>query len=90
MRGEGSTASLSVIETHRFDAPCLRLDEYYAQHSLPSQISTFLTLFRTTLPELHAYFDEEELDMIGLASAWLRHLLAAEMRSEDLMRLWGE
>lgn len=28
--------------------------------------------------------------MIGLASAWLRHLLAAEMRIEDLMRLWGE
>jgi TBC1 domain family member 2 len=39
---------------------------------------------------LHAYFDEDELDMIGLASAWLRHFLAAEMRSEDLMRLWGE
>lgn len=26
--------------------------------------------------------------MIGLASAWMRHLLAAEMRIEDLMRLW--
>jgi hypothetical protein len=59
-------------------------------HPLPWQISTFLTLFRTTLPELHAYFEEEEVDIIGLASAWLRHLLAAEMRIEDLMRLWGE
>lgn len=43
------------------------MDKYDAQHPLPSRIANFLTLFRTTLPELYAYFDEEEVDVIGLA-----------------------
>jgi hypothetical protein len=64
------------------------IEKHNAQHPLPSRIATFLMLFRTQLPELYAYFDEEEVDVIGLASAWMRHLLAAEMRIEDLMRLW--
>lgn len=49
-----------------------------------------MTLLRTTLPELHAYFEEEEVDIVGFATSWLQHLLAGEMRIEDLMRLWGK
>lgn len=71
-----------------FEKLLTTMEAHHVHHPLPSRISTFLTLFRTTLPELYAYFDEEEVDVIGLASAWLRHLLAAEMRIEDLMRLW--
>lgn len=59
-----------------------------ASHPLPLQVATFLTLFRTTLPELHSYFEEEEVDIIGFATNWLQHLLAGELRIEDLMRLW--
>ncbi|CDU23613.1 related to GYP1-cis-golgi GTPase-activating protein [Sporisorium scitamineum] len=63
-----------------------------ARHSsrnpLARQVATFLTLFRTTLPELHSYFEEEEVDIIGFATNWLQHLLAGELRIEDLMRLW--
>ncbi|KAJ9475656.1 Rab-GAP TBC domain-containing protein [Pseudozyma hubeiensis] len=59
-----------------------------ARHPLPRQVATFLTLFRTTLPELHSYFEEEEVDIIGFATNWLQHLLAGELRIEDLMRLW--
>jgi hypothetical protein len=56
---------------------------------LPARVSAFLTLFRTTLPDLYAYFEEEEVDVVGFATAWLRHLLAAEMCIDDLLRLWG-
>ncbi len=59
-----------------------------ARNPLPRQVATFLTLFRTTLPELHSYFEEEEVDIIGFATNWLQHLLAGELRIEDLMRLW--
>lgn len=63
-------------------------EEHDRQHPLPSRVSTFLTLFRTTLPELFAYFDEEEVDMVGFASKWLQNLLAGELQFGDLLRLW--
>ncbi|KAL4399302.1 hypothetical protein ACI68E_003679 [Malassezia pachydermatis] len=48
-----------------------------------------MTLFRTTLPELHEYFEAEEVDLLSVATSWLQHLLAREMQMDDLMRLWG-
>lgn len=48
-----------------------------------------MTLFRTSLPELHAYFETEEVDVLAVATSWLQHLLAREMQMHDLMRLWG-
>lgn len=56
---------------------------------LPQRVASFLTLFRTTLPELHAYFEAEEVDLTAVATSWLQHLLAREMQPDDLMRLWG-
>ncbi|SPO29049.1 related to GYP1 - cis-golgi GTPase-activating protein [Ustilago trichophora] len=64
------------------------MSRHSARNPLPRQVATFLTLFRTTLPELHSYFEEEEVDIIGFATNWLQHLLAGELRIEDLMRLW--
>lgn len=58
-------------------------------HPLPQRVSAFLTLFRTSLPELYSYFEEEEVDVVGFATSWLRHLLAGELRIDDLLRLWG-
>ncbi|PWO00379.1 hypothetical protein FA09DRAFT_327820 [Tilletiopsis washingtonensis] len=64
------------------------IEAHNAIQPLPARVSAFLTLFRTTLPDLYAYFEEEEVDVVGFATAWLRHLLAAEMCIDDLLRLW--
>ncbi|TKY88289.1 hypothetical protein EX895_002641 [Sporisorium graminicola] len=71
-----------------FEKLMMLMARHSARHPLPRQVATFLTLFRTTLPELHSYFEEEEVDIIGFATNWLQHLLAGELRIEDLMRLW--
>ncbi|PWN52160.1 hypothetical protein IE53DRAFT_385426 [Violaceomyces palustris] len=71
-----------------FEKLMAMIEEYHSANPLPERIAKFLTLFRTTLPELHSYFEEEEVDMIGLATSWLQDLLAGELRIEDLMRLW--
>ena len=54
---------------------------------LPQRVATFLSLFRTTLPELHAYFEAEEVDLVAFATSWLQHLLARELQIDNLMRL---
>lgn len=64
------------------------IEEYNATHPLPQRVSKFLTLFRMTLPELNAYFEAEEVDLVAVATNWLQHLLAREMQMNDLMRLW--
>ncbi|EST08234.2 Rab-GTPase-TBC domain protein [Kalmanozyma brasiliensis GHG001] len=71
-----------------FERLMMLMARHSARNPLPRQVATFLTLFRTTLPELHSYFEEEEVDIIGFATNWLQHLLAGELRIEDLMRLW--
>lgn len=38
------------------------------EKSLPVQISSFLSLFRQFLPDLHNYFEEEAVDMRELAT----------------------
>lgn len=65
------------------------IEDYNAVYPLPQRVASFLTLFRTTLPELHAYFEAEEVDLVAVATSWLQHLLAREMQINDLMRLWG-
>ncbi|WFD35216.1 hypothetical protein MCUN1_002066 [Malassezia cuniculi] len=64
------------------------IQEYNMVNPLPQRVASFLTLFRTTLPELHAYFEAEEVDLVAVATSWLQHLLARELQIEDVMRLW--
>lgn len=64
------------------------IQEYNTLNPLPQRVASFLTLFRTTLPELHAYFEAEEVDLVAVATSWLQHLLARELQIEDVMRLW--
>lgn len=64
-------------------------EDYNNSQPLPQRVSLFMTLFRTSLPELHAYFETEEVDVLAVATSWLQHLLAREMQMDDLMRLWG-
>lgn len=72
-----------------FERLMTMIEEYNTIHPLPQRVASFLTLFRTTLPELHAYFEAEEVDLLAVATSWLQHLLAREMQMDDLMRLWG-
>ena len=71
-----------------FDRLMGMIREYNETYPIPQRVATFLTLFRKTLPELYAYFEAEEVDILSVATSWLQHLLAREMQSHDLMRLW--
>lgn len=36
------------------------------------------------------YFEEEEVNLNEFTTSWLQHLLARELKFENLVRLWGE
>ena len=72
-----------------FERLMAMIEDYNVIHPLPQRVASFLTLFRRTLPELHAYFEAEEVDLVAVITSWLQHLLAREMQMNDLMRLWG-
>ncbi|PWN29211.1 hypothetical protein BDZ90DRAFT_141248 [Jaminaea rosea] len=63
-----------------------------AEHA--HQLSVFHSLFRRTLPDLKAYFEEEGVDVTPFVGKWLKGLLAGEgMRldregSGGVVRLW--
>ncbi|CAO3657734.1 unnamed protein product [Umbelopsis ramanniana] len=64
------------------------LDEHFATNSINEQVANFMTLFRFILPDLHSYFEEEEVDLNEWATSWLQYLLAKELPFENLVRLW--
>lgn len=49
-----------------------------------------MTLFRSVIPDLSSYFEDEEVDLNEWATSWLHYLLAKEMQFHDLLRLWGK
>jgi len=49
-----------------------------------------LGLFRMALPELHSYFEDEQVPMVAVAMSWMTTLLSREMWLGDVLRLWGE
>ncbi|RSH78096.1 uncharacterized protein EHS24_002552 [Apiotrichum porosum] len=55
---------------------------------LPSRLGTILGLFRSALPDLHAYFEDEQVPMIAVAMSWMTTLLSREMWLGDVLRLW--
>jgi hypothetical protein len=55
---------------------------------LPSRLGTMLGLFRVAIPELHAYFEDEQVPMTTVAVSWMTTLLAREMWLGDVLRLW--
>ncbi|KAJ2850394.1 hypothetical protein IWW36_001946 [Coemansia brasiliensis] len=68
------------------------VDTLLAESSLASninkRIAQFLSYFRTLLPELYNYFEEEELDVGEWTSSWLRNLLAKELPTTCVLTLW--
>jgi hypothetical protein len=57
---------------------------------MPDQLSSLLTLFRLAQPELYAYFEDENLRFMEIATGWLSTMLSKEMWLGDVLRLWGE
>jgi hypothetical protein len=57
---------------------------------MPDQLSSLLTLFRLAQPELYAYFEDENLGFMEIATGWLSTMLSKEMWLGDVLRLWGE
>ncbi|KAK4703364.1 hypothetical protein P7C70_g2858, partial [Phenoliferia sp. Uapishka_3] len=82
----GSSPSLPIRSTQL--TPFTKPDESTEGTTLSSRISFFLSLFRSILPDLWSYFDEEDVDVRELASAWLQWYFAKEMPVDILMRLW--
>ncbi|KAJ2757872.1 hypothetical protein H4S06_002967 [Coemansia sp. BCRC 34490] len=56
--------------------------------STNKRVAQFLSYFRTLLPELYNYFEDEELDVSEWASSWLRFLLAKELPTANVLGLW--
>lgn len=64
------------------------MDEHNSVSSISERVASFITLFRTALPDLYNYFEEEEVEIQEWATSWLQNVLAREMRLDDLIRLW--
>ncbi|KAF9426252.1 hypothetical protein BGZ76_002844 [Entomortierella beljakovae] len=64
------------------------LDDYYSNRSINESVASFMTLFRTCLPDLYSYFEEEEVDIKEWAASALQFVLSRELSLENLMRLW--
>ncbi|KAI9504125.1 hypothetical protein GGI25_001325 [Coemansia spiralis] len=58
------------------------------ESSINKRVAQFLSYFRTLMPELYNYFEDEELDVGEWASSWLRFLLAKELPTACVLSLW--
>ncbi|KAF9358147.1 hypothetical protein BGX34_009042 [Mortierella sp. NVP85] len=64
------------------------LDDYYSSRSIKESVASFMTLFRTCIPDLYSFFEEEEVDIKEWAASALQFVLSRELSLENLMRLW--
>eukprot|EP00761_Pharyngomonas_kirbyi_P004455 gb/GECH01004460.1/.p1 GENE.gb/GECH01004460.1/~~gb/GECH01004460.1/.p1 ORF type:complete len:293 (+),score=46.88 gb/GECH01004460.1/:1-879(+) len=101
---ETSALSLEDIQTIIHLAaplvPVLRAhDVYYCLHAVYQMTSSIrqdvdywvgmlMMLFRWTLPELYAYFEQEEVEPNEWALPWFRHLLVPHLPMACVARLW--
>jgi hypothetical protein len=52
------------------------------------RMSEFMGYFRSMLPDLYSHFEEEEVLALAWSSSWLKYVLAAELPTSSLLRLW--
>ncbi|KAI1316473.1 hypothetical protein EDD11_009963 [Mortierella claussenii] len=64
------------------------LDDHFSNRSINESVASFMTLFRTCIPDLYSYFEEEEVDIKEWAASALQFVLSRELSLENLMRLW--
>ncbi|KAJ1848696.1 hypothetical protein LPJ73_003902 [Coemansia sp. RSA 2703] len=64
------------------------LHESSQERNINKRVAQFLSYFRTLMPELYNYFEEEDLDVGEWASSWLRYLLSKELPTPSVLSLW--
>ncbi|KAF9576338.1 hypothetical protein EC968_009312 [Mortierella alpina] len=64
------------------------LDDHFSNRSINESVASFMTLFRTCIPDLYSYFEEEEVDIKEWAASALQFVLSRELSLENTMRLW--
>ncbi|KAG0249358.1 hypothetical protein BG011_009379 [Mortierella polycephala] len=64
------------------------LDDHFSTRSINESVASFMTLFRTCIPDLYNYFEEEEVDIKEWAASALQFVLSKELSLENTMRLW--
>ncbi|KAF9145904.1 hypothetical protein BGX30_006044 [Mortierella sp. GBA39] len=64
------------------------LDDHFSSRSINESVASFMTLFRTCIPDLYSYFEEEEVDIKEWAASALQFVLSKELSLENTMRLW--
>ncbi|KAJ2699858.1 hypothetical protein FB645_005185 [Coemansia sp. IMI 203386] len=64
------------------------LYESSQESNINKRVAQFLSYFRTLMPELYNYFEEEDLDVGEWASSWLRYLLSKELPVPSVLSLW--
>ncbi|KAI8343168.1 rab-GTPase-TBC domain-containing protein, partial [Chlamydoabsidia padenii] len=71
-----------------FERMMQAIEDAYSNPYIKERVAQFMTLFRNMIPDLCSYFEDEEVDWNDWATSWLQHLLAKEMKFDDLLRLW--
>jgi hypothetical protein len=64
------------------------MDLYNDLKSIHERVSDFIALFRTLLPDLYNYFEDEEVLSGRWAVSWIAYLFTREMDLTNLVRLW--
>ncbi|KAK9766848.1 hypothetical protein K7432_003780 [Basidiobolus ranarum] len=71
-----------------FEQMMSQITEYYEEHEINERVAKFMTLFRTLLPDLYNYFQDEEVEFNEWVASWNMYLLAKELPLDSLSRLW--
>lgn len=71
-----------------FESLMKEIEMMISRSPLFQRITEFMSMFRTTLPDLFNYFDEEEVNTKEWLPSWLQYFLAKELPLECLLRLW--
>jgi len=79
---------LLTLASNFVSFPHLIIDDYYSSRSIKESVASFMTLFRTCIPDLYSFFEEEEVDIKEWAASALQFVLSRELSLENLMRLW--
>jgi len=65
-----------------------RLEQHFVQTSVSERLAHLTFLFRSMIPDLYTYFEEEEVEFRDWAVSWTKYLFARELPVEKLWRLW--
>ncbi|ORX91954.1 RabGAP/TBC [Basidiobolus meristosporus CBS 931.73] len=71
-----------------FEQLMTQITEYFEEHEINERVAKFMALFRTLLPDLYNYFQEEEVEFNEWVASWNMYLLAKELPLDSLSRLW--